>query len=316
MLGLDNVQIRYAESADKDFWFLLDKHITYSEFENKIRDRRCYILFFCGRPAGILRYNLFWDNTPFCTLLFVLEEFRNRGLGKILMEHWEREMSASGYGSVLISTRSDEDAQHFYRKLGYKYCGNLTLRGEPQELFLDKRIINCVELTASNFNVNSLDDFIRRQKVSQCWRRDGEDYALKPVTYIEDWSLEERRQMAEKILNSLKGGSAAFGAVCGNEIVGFALINAGVFGSENQYIDLEEFYVSEPFRREGIGKALFNLACGAAKNFGAVKLYISAHSAMDSIAAYKSYGCVFAKEVNKILAEKEPFDLQLEFMLK
>ncbi len=316
MLGLDKVQIRYAESADKDFWFSLDKHITHSEFENKIRDKRCYVLFFCGRPAGILRYNLFWDNTPFCTLLYVHEEFRNRGLGKILMEHWEREMSASGYGLVLTSTRSDEDAQHFYRKLGYKDCGNLNLRGEPQELFLCKRIIKYVELTENNFNVNSLDGFIRRQKVSECWRRDGEDYALKPVSYIEDWSLEERRQMAEKILNALKDGSAAFGAVCGNEIVGFALINAGVFGSENQYIDLEEFYVSEPFRREGIGKALFNLACGAAKNFGAVKLYISAHSAMDSIAAYKSYGCVFAKEVNKILAEKEPFDLQLEFMLK
>lgn len=44
MLGLDNVQIRYAESADKNFWFLLDKHITYSEFENKIRDKRLSLI--------------------------------------------------------------------------------------------------------------------------------------------------------------------------------------------------------------------------------------------------------------------------------
>ena len=33
---------------------------------------------------------------------------------------------AHGYGMVLTSTQVDEDAQHFYRKLGYKDCGGLT----------------------------------------------------------------------------------------------------------------------------------------------------------------------------------------------
>lgn len=171
------------------------------------------------------------------------------------------------------------------------------------------------ELTASNFFNNSLDDFKRYQKVENCWRKFGDSYALTPVRYTEDWSLLERREMAKKILQDISSGSLAYGAVIDNKIVGFALIDNALFGSDKQYIDLKEFYVSEPFRRKGIGKALFNLACNAAVKLKGTKLYISAHSAEDSIAAYKSYGCTLAEEINAALAEKEPFDLQLEYLL-
>ena len=47
----------------------------------------------------------------------------------------------------------------------------------------------------------------------------------------------------------------------------------------------------------------------------ASKLYISAHSARESIAAYRKYGCINAEEINEALAEKEPCGLQLEFQL-
>lgn len=172
------------------------------------------------------------------------------------------------------------------------------------------------ELTADNFYFNSLDGFKRHQKVEKCWRKVGGSYALLPVAYTEEWSLSECRELAKKILYRLSLGAAAYGAIKDNRIVGFSLVINKRFGSEDQYIDLAEFYVSEPFRRKGIGRRLFQMSCNAAKKFGGEKLYISAHSAEESIAAYKSYGCVLAKEINQILAEKEPCDLQLEFELK
>jgi len=175
--------------------------------------------------------------------------------------------------------------------------------------------IEYVKLNASNFCVSSLDNFKRRQKVTHCWRRENGGYVLKPVTYTEDWNLQELRQFAEKIINALKDGAAAFGAVYNGEIIGFALIPKELFGTENRYADLAELYVSEPFRRKGVGKKLFGLSCRAAREFGAKKLYVSAHSAEESIAAYKSYGCVIALEINRCLAEKEPCDLQLEYDL-
>ena len=56
----------------------------------------------------------------------------------------------------------------------------------------------------------------------------------KPVSYTEDWSLEERRQLAQKILKAIKDGSAAFGAVSGNEAavvqnVHIAVLNIAVY---------------------------------------------------------------------------------------
>ena len=64
-------KIEYVTSKDKAFWYSLDKHLPEKEFENKIQNRQGYVLFADNKHVGILRYNLFWDNTPFvqCFLL-------------------------------------------------------------------------------------------------------------------------------------------------------------------------------------------------------------------------------------------------------
>ena len=47
---------------------------------------------------GWLRFNLFWDNTPFMNMLFVLEPHRGKGIGRQLVTCWEREMRQHGSG--------------------------------------------------------------------------------------------------------------------------------------------------------------------------------------------------------------------------
>ena len=44
-------------------------------------------------------------------------------------------------------------------------------------------------------------------------------------------------------------------------------------------------------------------------------LYISAHSSMESQAAYRALGCVHAQEINAALAQVEPCDVQMEYLL-
>lgn len=134
--------IRYMKISDKKFWYSLDKHLPETEFENKVRNKQGYVLLENNKPIGLLRYNLFWDNMPFCTMLFIEFRFQGKGYGKKLIEYWENDMKLQGYGMVLISTQVDEDAQHFYRKLGYKDCGGLVVDiqeyEQPMELFLIK----------------------------------------------------------------------------------------------------------------------------------------------------------------------------------
>ncbi|MCL2863496.1 MAG: GNAT family N-acetyltransferase [Methanimicrococcus sp.] len=126
-------EIRYVSGNDKPFWFTLDSHMSESEFELKVRDRRGYIISDEGKPAGIMRYNLFWDNTPCLTLIYLKESCRGKGLGRQAMLYWEAEMRERGYKMVMTSTNADEQAQHFYRKLGYADRGCLFLDKTPAE---------------------------------------------------------------------------------------------------------------------------------------------------------------------------------------
>ena len=136
--------IRYVQEKDRDFWFKLDRHLSEAEFQKKIRDKMGYVLLENDIPIGLLRYNLFWDNTPFCTMLFIDWEYQHQGYGRKLMEYWEKDMKSSGYGMLMTSTQVDEEAQHFYRKLGYKDAGGLLIDlpgyEQPMEMFMIKAI--------------------------------------------------------------------------------------------------------------------------------------------------------------------------------
>lgn len=138
------IEVRYVENEDKEFWYSLDKHLPEQEFDKKVRDRQGYVITDGDVKVGILRYNLFWDNTPFCTMLFVDWSKQKMGYGRELMMHWESDMKKQGYGMVMTSTQVDENAQHFYSKLGYKDCGGFTLDipgfEQPMEMFMSKGI--------------------------------------------------------------------------------------------------------------------------------------------------------------------------------
>ncbi len=137
-------EIIYVQSADREFWFSLDRHLPEREFENKILNKQGYVLLENNKAVGLLRYNLFWDNTPFCTMLLFDENYRGKGFGRKLVEFWEADMKKQGFGMLLTSTQVDENAQHFYRKLGYKDCGGLVIDipryAQPMELFMIKAI--------------------------------------------------------------------------------------------------------------------------------------------------------------------------------
>ena len=138
------IEIRYVRTEDKEFWYSLDKHLSEQEFINKVNHKQGYILLDDNKPIGLLRYNLFWDNTPFCTMLFIDWNYQGKGHGKSLIEYWESDMKSLGYVILLTSTQVDEEAQHFYRKLGYKDCGgfviNIPKYEQPMEMFLIKGI--------------------------------------------------------------------------------------------------------------------------------------------------------------------------------
>ncbi|KAB8140318.1 GNAT family N-acetyltransferase [Chloroflexia bacterium SDU3-3] len=132
--------ISYAKIEDIVGILELDKHIAKSILEHKIRNSEVYVARENSTVIGVLRYSLFWDNTPFMNMLYIRSAFQRKGLGLSMVIHWEAEMSAKGYHSVMTSTQSNETAQHFYRKIGYKDIGGLLLPNEPLEIVFMKEI--------------------------------------------------------------------------------------------------------------------------------------------------------------------------------
>lgn len=172
-------------------------------------------------------------------------------------------------------------------------------------------------LDTANFNINSLDNFVRRQVAEEVWVLQDEELVLKtnnPVV-IWDWDLNKRRAMAKIIADGIAGNGFAYGAFSGGEIVGYIYISCDFWGISHQYARLKLFHVSAPFRGKGIGKKLFMLGCEEARERGAEKLYISANNSKESQAAYRRLGCVPADEIDSKSVQEEPFDIQMEYNL-
>ena len=130
--------IRYVSKEDKSFWLTLDKNFSEKQFELKIRDKQGYVISDDDKPMGVMRYNLMWDYIPFLTLIHLAGDYHGKGFGKQAMLYWENEMRELGCDMVMTSTQVDEQAQFFYRKLGYVDKGGVFFDDQPQEMFMIK----------------------------------------------------------------------------------------------------------------------------------------------------------------------------------
>ena len=170
-------------------------------------------------------------------------------------------------------------------------------------------------LQENEINRELFRDFIRRQVVTKCWRRKNGEWLIKDEPFIDDWTEQDYEVLIECLKRTVRTGGLIYGAFYEEKLKGFVAVLPEIFGGENKYIDLAAIHVSQDMRGMGIGTVLFKEAKRWAKEKGAEKLYISAHSAVESQAFYKRMGCVEAAWYKKEHVEEEPFDCQLEVKL-
>ena len=115
-------------------------------------------------------------------------------------------------------------------------------------------------------------------------------------------------------LNAAKGG-VVLGAFADGALKGFASVESAPLGKAGDYRDLTCLHVSAELRGRGIGRELFARASQWARAHGGKKLYLSAHSAVETQAFYAAMGCVEAREYNEAHVASEPFDCQMEYAL-
>ena len=84
-------------------------------------------------------------------------------------------------------------------------------------------------LDSNNFTRNSLDDFVRHQTVTECWRKINDDWRLVPNVFEENWSPEQCREIAEDVVQHISLDQTGFGAFDGGQIIGFAIVSHRMF---------------------------------------------------------------------------------------
>ena len=166
------------------------------------------------------------------------------------------------------------------------------------------------DLTPSLFSA-----FIRRQAVTQCWRKRSGVWRIESDPFVDDWNEADHQALIRSLRRTLEGQGAVYGAFDGPLLKGFVSLEGTMLGSRAQYMDLSHLYVSQELRGSGIGRRLFSFAKQFARSRHAEKLYLSAHSAVESQAFYHAMGCVEAEEYDAAHVNADPYDCHLEYRL-
>ena len=160
-------------------------------------------------------------------------------------------------------------------------------------------------LSTENFNMNSLDNYQRKQDVKKVYRKHNGEYILVDCIYTEDWDVEKRRSVAKDISSD---DYITYLAIDNDEVVGFIGLKKDLV---EPYMILDLMQVSATYRGQGIGRKLFDVGKEVARKAGAEALYISACSSEETIAFYKAMGAELTDCPIEEIAEDEPYDLQM-----
>ena len=130
--------IEYAVDADLPFLVERSSEKSPDVLRRKIQAKEVIVARLRGEVVAWMTYTLLYDVVPFINILYVVQERRREGLGTRLVQFLESEVRKAGFRRVMTSSLSNEQGQHFWRKMGYKDVGGVLLTDEPLEVFFRK----------------------------------------------------------------------------------------------------------------------------------------------------------------------------------
>lgn len=154
----------------------------------------------------------------------------------------------------------------------------------------------------------------RSEHVDTMWSVDDGVLSSENVAIdVPRWDLQSASShsvpaLVEDLRPLLDRGAVLLAAYVNDEVAGVAIVEERF---EDDIAWLAFLHVSRPFRRRGIGAALWNGAVGRARDAGARSMYVSATPSGSAIGFYVSQGCAVVTHPNPDLLAKEPDDIHL-----
>lgn len=156
----------------------------------------------------------------------------------------------------------------------------------------------------------------RREIIQNIYYLSNGELILKSDYFdMQGWPRGEAELYTPLLLDCYDRGGTFWGTFENNQLIGAAVLESKFIGSQHTTLQLKFLHVSRDYRKQGLGKQLFQHAAEKAKALGAQKLYISATPSENTINAYLHLGCVLAIEIDPKLFALEPEDIHLEYTL-
>lgn len=132
------ILVRFANAEDFDKIPALREDALLADTRGAVYRAQLVIAEEAADFRGYLLFGLYKDTIPFMHKLYVAPEHRSQGYAGEIIGKWETLMREDGYQRVMLTTSSLNTAQNFYRLMGYRDIGSLTLPGEPLEMIFLK----------------------------------------------------------------------------------------------------------------------------------------------------------------------------------
>lgn len=123
-------------------------------------------------------------------------------------------------------------------------------------------------LCVDEINTALFAGFIRRQEVTKCWRKEGDEWVIREDPFIDDWSAADYQTLVDCLKHTVMTGGFVYAAFCSGVLKGFVAVEPTLFGGPQRYLDLSSLHVSREMRGNGIGTQLFQAAKRWAREHG------------------------------------------------
>lgn len=140
----DQVEVRFARPTDLDDCIALDHPTMPAEvIERKIAQREIIVAEKAGRLVGYLCLEYLWSLVPYIALIWVVEDQRRQGIGKVMLHYLENVLREQGHTALYSSSQANEpEPQAWHRHVGFQECGFIAgiNAGGVGEIFFRKNL--------------------------------------------------------------------------------------------------------------------------------------------------------------------------------
>ncbi len=143
-LGIqERALVRFAGPEDLEWCVVEDSHVTEKVIRNKIVNNEIIVVELDGLLIGYIRLEFLWSTTPYIGLIFVINEHRNAGIGRKMIDYLEDHLRAHGHDKLMSSSQANEpEPQAWHRAVGFEECGIISglNEGGIGEIFFRKKL--------------------------------------------------------------------------------------------------------------------------------------------------------------------------------